>query len=65
MSDVALLITAFSGLVVAIGALVVSVGVFVLVMKVGAYLDSSPRVPSLPPGWSGRITLESFQGQGG
>ena len=37
MTDTA---TAFSGLTVAIGALLVSVGVFVLVMKIGSYIES-------------------------
>ena len=40
MTDTAMLITAFSGLTVAIGALLVSVGVFILVMKIGSYIES-------------------------
>ena len=40
MSDTAMLITAFSGLAVAVGALLVSVGVFVLVVKIGAAVES-------------------------
>lgn len=40
MTDTAMLITAFSGLTVAIGALLVAVGVFILVMKIGAYIES-------------------------
>ena len=40
MSDTAMLITAFSGFTVAIGALLVSVGVFILVMKIGSYIES-------------------------
>ncbi len=35
-----MLITAFSGLTVAVGALLVSVGVFVLVLKIGNYIES-------------------------
>ena len=35
-----MLITAFSGLTVAIGALLVSVGVFILVLKIGNYIES-------------------------
>ena len=35
-----MLITAFSGLTVAIGALLVSVGVFILVTKIGNYIES-------------------------
>ena len=34
-----MLITAFSGLTVAIGALLVSVGVFILVTKIGNYIE--------------------------
>ena len=40
MADTAMLITAFSGLTVAIGALLVSAGVFILVMKIGSYIES-------------------------
>ena len=40
MADTAMLITAFSGLTVAVGALLVSVGVFILVMKIGAHIES-------------------------
>ena len=40
MSDTVMLITAFSGLTVAIGALLVSVGVFILVLKIGNYIES-------------------------
>lgn len=40
MSDTVMLITAFSGLTVAIGALLVSVGVFILVVKIGNYIES-------------------------
>ena len=40
MSDTVMLITAFSGLTVAIGALLVSVGVFILVTKIGNYIES-------------------------
>ena len=40
MSDVAVLITAFSGLTVAVGALLISTGVFVLVMKLGSAIES-------------------------
>ncbi len=35
MSDVVMLITAFSGLLVAIGTLVISIGVYMLVSKIG------------------------------
>ena len=43
MTDVAMLLTGFSGLIVAVGALVVSVGVLYLVVKLGAAIESMSR----------------------
>ena len=40
MSDVVMLITAFSGLTVAVGALLVSIGVLYLVMKLGNAIEA-------------------------
>ena len=39
MSDVVMLITAFSGLTVAVGALLISIGVLYLVMKLGNAIE--------------------------
>ena len=43
MTDVAMLLTGFSGLIVAVGALVVSVGVLYLVVKLGSAIESMSR----------------------
>ena len=43
MTDVAMLLTGFSGLIVSVGALVVSVGVLYLVVKLGAAIESMSK----------------------
>ena len=43
MTDIAMMLTGFSGLIVAVGALVVSVGILYLVVKLGAAIEAMSR----------------------